>query len=159
MFGFKPFNIFYGGVDSVTYGGYILVDDILFSSYAPTGHGTVYVYADTTTNSVSREPGTTTATFTLLPNYPNPFNAQTTLPFTLDRAGKVEIDIFDITGRSVGAFLQTPLHGWYSAGTHEFVWNAEGMSSGVYLLRLSVDGSQFPVPSSRTAVEKVVLVK
>ncbi|MBC8276795.1 MAG: hypothetical protein H8E46_01070 [FCB group bacterium] len=66
MFGFKPFNIFYGGVDSVTYGGYILVDDILFSSYAPTGHGTVYVYADTTTNSVSREPGTTTATFILL---------------------------------------------------------------------------------------------
>lgn len=26
----------------------------------------------------------------------------------------------------------TPLLGWYPAGSHDFVWNAEGVASGVY---------------------------
>ncbi len=101
-------------------------------------------------------------TFTLHPNYPNPFNAQTVIPFTLDFSGRVKIDIFDITGRSVGVQYIEPL---LQAGMHEFVWNAEGMASGVYLVRLRVEGNM-PASESRHSMmlphsetRKVVLVK
>jgi len=93
-------------------------------------------------------------------NYPNPFNAETVIPFTLDRAGKVRINIYDITGRSAGVLRATPLHNWYPSGTHEFVWNAEGMASGVYLVRLTFDGGQLTVEGEQQkAVRKVLLVK
>ena len=89
--------------------------------------------------------------FQLLPAYPNPFNAQTTIPFTLDRAGKVKIDVFDITGRSVGVQYIESLQTWFSAGYHEVVWNAEGMSSGVYLVRMIGD--------SYSQTQKLLLIK
>lgn len=47
-------------------------------------------------------------TFRLHQNYPNPFNKQTVILFTLGRAGRVKIDVFDITGRSVGELRATP---------------------------------------------------
>ncbi len=65
-------------------------------------------------------------------NYPNPFNAQTTIAYTLPSAGNVTIDIFDITGRKV----ETLLSGYSQAGEHSMVWNAEGVSSGVYFYRI-----------------------
>ena len=95
--------------------------------------------------------------FTLHPNYPNPFNAQTVITFTLDRAGRVELTIFDITGRSVGIQNFEPLQKMYPAGTHEIVWNAEGLASGVYLVRMEM------VPTAESqyhaSVRRVVLVK
>ena len=104
--------------------------------------------------------------FQLLPAYPNPFNAQTAIPFTLNRAGKVKIDIFDITGRSVGAkhsVNASPLQGRYHAGTHEVVWNAEGVASGVYLVRLRVDDLTDRNPAVAGQVvcptRKVILLK
>ena len=129
--------------------------DLFVSDYS----GGVSFWRNNEINVVSGKPVVQPYTFTLLPNYPNPFNAQTVIPFTLDRAGKVKIDIFDITGRSVGAKGLSPLQARYSAGMHEIIWNTEGVASGVYLVRMSVDGSRFPVSGSRTAVEKVVLVK
>jgi len=95
-------------------------------------------------------------TFTLYPNYPNPFNASTAIPFTLDREGRVKIDIFDITGRSVRAKGLSPLQSWYSAGMHEVVWDAEGVASGVYLVRLTVEGMTV---RNVCPTRKVVLVK
>ena len=69
--------------------------------------------------------------------YPNPFNARTTIPFTLDQAGKVTLNIYNINGQSVGAVREPPLQShWYPAGQHHVVWNAEGMASGVYIVRL-----------------------
>jgi len=82
---------------------------------------------------------------------PNPFNAQTTIPFTLHSAGQVCIDIFDITGRLVGVQYIEPLQ----AGYHEYNWNAEGMASGVYLVRLEQQSAETLLHS----VQKAVLVK
>lgn len=93
-------------------------------------------------SSVADNPKIQPYTFTLHPNYPNPFNAQTVIPFTLDFSGRVSINIYNINGQSVGVQYIEPLQ----TGMHEFVWNAEGMASGVYLVRLRVDGK--PSPSS-----------
>ncbi len=104
------------------------------------------------------------SSFSLSPIYPNPFNATAVIPFTLDRAGEVELTIFDITGRSVRVQQAAPLQGWYSAGMHEIVWDAGGCASGVYLVRLTADGKVSTAESRhhtgrQTAVEKAVLVK
>jgi len=48
----------------------------------------------------------------------------------------------------------------HPAGTHEVVWDADGVSSGVYLIQLIVDGRRSMVNSEQQkAVRKVVLVK
>ena len=131
-------------------------DDIAYHSWEPFYYGQAFVYADTTLTSVNRPPSTINRIFTLHPNYPNPFNAKTTIPFTLSQAGEVELKVFDVTGREVGAFSQTPLQGWYPAGNHSVVWNADGLASGAYLIQLTVDGL---TDKNVCATRKVVLLK
>ena len=80
--------------------------------------------------------------------YPNPFNPKTRLAFTIPAAGEVELAIFDVTGRR----LATVLSERREAGSHGVEWRAEGLSSGLYLARLSLDG----VP---LAMEKLALIE
>ncbi len=71
----------------------------------------------------------------LLQNYPNPFNAQTTISFTLPQTGEVRLDIYNILGERVATLCQGAL----PAGWHKIIWDAEGLSSGIYLARLETD--------------------
>ena len=82
---------------------------------------------------------------------PNPFNPVTTIGFELRKAGFVELTVFDITGRSAGSFRETPLQGWYSAGTHEVVWDAGDCASGVYFVQLSA--------GDLSLTQKIILLK
>ncbi len=71
--------------------------------------------------------------FALLPNYPNPFNPITTVPFALDRSSQVRITLYDLQGRAV----QTVFSGDLPAGYHETRLDASNIPSGVYLLHMS----------------------
>ena len=71
-------------------------------------------------------------TFTLHQNYPNPFNASTVISFESRVASKIDLSIYNIAGQKVFS-LVTRIS---QLGTHEVVWNAEGMASGVYIVRL-----------------------
>jgi len=79
--------------------------------------------------------------------YPNPFNPQTTVSFSLPLAGKVSLFAYNIKGQEV--FAQT--HQNLPAGSHNIVFNAENLPSGVYYLRLKSDSS--------TVLKKVMLMK
>ncbi|MEX0680107.1 MAG: T9SS type A sorting domain-containing protein [Balneolales bacterium] len=68
-------------------------------------------------------------------NYPNPFNPATQLQFALPHAAHVLLEVFDINGRHVGTLID----GTMPAGQHTHTFNAEGLSSGIYLGRLQVD--------------------
>ena len=58
--------------------------------------------------------------------------------YQLSAASYVSLRIFDIAGRSVGAKNLSPLQNQYlSSGYHEIVWDASGVASGVYFVRLS----------------------
>ena len=119
------------------------VDDFMFASYSSSGvPGEVFIYSDTSLASVNRKPGTVNPTFTLLPNYPNPFNASTAISFKLQAASEIDLAIYNISGQRVWGLGS----GVWTAGTHEVVWDAEGMASGTYLVRLTVEGK--PSPSS-----------
>ena len=73
----------------------------------------------------------------LTQNVPNPFNPETTIEFTIDTGGFVEVDIFDVQGRAVANLTRQA----YEAGTYQTTWRAAaGTSSGVYFYRLSLDG-------------------
>jgi len=82
------------------------------------------------------------ATFNLRSNYPNPFNASTTISFTLSTAGYMSLEIYDIQGRKVCCLLDE----YVAAGDHNIIWNSltddgYAVASGVYLYRLSHDNN------------------
>ncbi len=65
-------------------------------------------------------------------NFPNPFNPTTRIEFTLDRAGDVRLDVFNITGQRVATLVEESMN----AGKHEKLFDASHLSSGVYMYRL-----------------------
>lgn len=72
---------------------------------------------------------------------PNPFNPQTTVKLSLDRAGSVVVGVFDLAGRRVA-----DLHyGLLDEGDHQWVWNGMNdsgvpQSGGVYFCRAEGQG-------------------
>jgi hypothetical protein len=66
-------------------------------------------------------------------NYPNPFNPVTVIEYQLPVSSDVTLEVFDLTGRRV-AVLVDELR---PAGQNRISFNASGLSSGVYLYRLS----------------------
>ncbi len=92
----------------------------------------------------------------LLPAYPNPFNPLTLIPFELDGAGHVALNICDIAGRHVRTLVERDL----AEGPHTATWdglddNGRAVSSGVYFSKLKVVGGL--ETSSRTG--KLVLLR
>jgi len=71
--------------------------------------------------------------FTLSQNYPNPFNAETNVEFKLPNTEYVSLKVFDILGREIVTLYEKRL----PSGTYRVRWDASGLPSGVYLLRLS----------------------
>lgn len=83
----------------------------------------------------------------VLPNYPNPFNPSTSVPVELSQSGNVAVEVIDLLGRRVAVLAD----GFKTAGRHVFTFDAAGLSSGMYIVRLSGDAG--------TASRKVTLVK
>ena len=84
---------------------------------------------------------------------PNPFNQQTAISFKLQASVQAKLKVFDVAGREVESLVT----GHLSLGRHEVVWNAEGLSSGVYLVRLELQSAG--TLQHHEAVRKVILLK
>jgi hypothetical protein len=80
-------------------------------------------------------------------NYPNPFNPNTTISFTLPEASYTNVTVYDRLGREVAVLLSENL----SAGTHSVEFVAEDLPSGIYFYRIKT--------SSETEVMKMILAK
>ncbi|HEX3074695.1 MAG TPA: T9SS type A sorting domain-containing protein, partial [Ignavibacteriales bacterium] len=80
-------------------------------------------------------------------NYPNPFNPSTTIKFDLPEDGAVTLKIFNVLGEEVAQLI----NGGMRRGTHTVMFNAGGLSSGVYLYRLEHNGL--------TQMKKMILIK
>jgi len=75
--------------------------------------------------------------FTLLPNYPNPFNPETVIEFSLPEAGVVEAAVYNVLGEKV----RTIVSAHYGAGWHRLTWRGIDdagvrVGSGIYLLKI-----------------------
>jgi len=112
-------------------------------------HDSIFIAPDFHTNyaSVGREPVFTPAGFRLTDAFPNPFNNQTRIGFDLQREQVIDLAVYDLDGRKV----QNLYSGTALSGHHESSFNADGLSAGIYLIRLEGGGS--------AAVIKVALVR
>ena len=71
--------------------------------------------------------------FRLEQNWPNPFNAATTIAWELPQAGWVRIMIYDAAGREVRLLAE----GRQAAGSHQLRFDAAGLPSGLYICRIA----------------------
>ncbi len=69
-------------------------------------------------------------------NYPNPFNAATTIEFSMDKPGAAVLEIYNLNGQKIA----TPVDRSFSAGTHQVSWDASAYSSGVYFYKIKSTG-------------------
>jgi hypothetical protein len=84
--------------------------------------------------TTDRDNSVVVESFTLLGNYPNPFNPSTTLRYVLPEAGQVTVRIFDMSGREVRSLVQ----GVQVKGEQEALIDASGLSSGVYVYQVTL---------------------
>jgi len=90
--------------------------------------------------------------YSLLPNYPNPFNPATTITFELPQNDGVVLEIFDIHGRSIKILEHSDL----KAGMYHYEWDGKDragkpVSSGVYIYSMKTTHFQ--------ANSKMLLIK
>ena len=89
--------------------------------------------------------------FSLGPNYPNPFNPSTIIPYQLPVAAHVRLQVFNLLGQRIATLVD----GEQPAGFHSARWDGtdaagRAVGAGVYLYRLQ--------SGSRVATERMVLV-
>ena len=88
----------------------------------------------------------------LEPNYPNPFNASTTLPYRVGAPGEIVVDIYNLSGQRIRRLVDA----YHDMGQYAISWDgldeqAVPSSSGVYVVTMQNGG----VLSTR----KIILLK
>ena len=81
------------------------------------------------------------ARFDLGPNYPNPFNPSTVIPYQLLTSTHVRLEVFNVLGQRIATLVD----GEQSAGFHTAQWDGtdaagRAVGAGVYIYRLSGGG-------------------
>jgi len=92
------------------------------------------------------------AVLTGISNYPNPFNPNTTISFSLKSNAKVELAVYNTKGQLVKTLVNSKL----SAGNHSYNWNGvddqnKPVGSGLYLYKVKTADSE--------TIRKMLLVK
>lgn len=80
-----------------------------------------------------------------LKSYPNPFQNTVNIQFEVREPSQVHLEVMDLLGRKIATLVEEPV----GAGTHDVVFNADGLPSGIYLARLTID--------SRAVTSKITL--
>jgi hypothetical protein len=70
--------------------------------------------------------------YELSQNYPNPFNPSTKIRFSIPEASVVNLTVFNAIGEEVKALVNN----YYDAGSHEVVFNASNLTSGIYFVKM-----------------------
>jgi hypothetical protein len=119
--------------------GYTILGDPDLISGAP--------LAELTPTSIPKEDPYVDMGVVLHPNYPNPFNPVTEIRWTLNAGRHMRLSISDILGREIAVLVD----GVMPAGEHRVSFDAGGLASGVYVMRLQA--------GDQVLTRKMVLVK
>ncbi len=160
-------NLIYNGYNANTYGGAGIQYVGTFGQgthtgqlvYLAVGFETIYpeamrdsvmahildFFSDPTGIEKPLTVGTTSLTFQLHPNYPNPFNPGTTIPVSIYQQlpTPVRLEIFDVMGKKIRTLVNQIL----PPGNYRFQWNGrddagQAVSAGTYFIRLQVGHRQ-----------------
>lgn len=124
----------------------VIVNPYSNSLYVGTSNGAVYTTRASATG-VQNDENTVPVKFALEQNYPNPFNPSTSIKFSIPSAGHYELKVYDVLGKEVATLVNEN----YNPGNYTVNFNAAGLSSGMYIYRLS--------GSNVNMVKKMMLLK
>jgi hypothetical protein len=85
--------------------------------------------------------------FSLKQNYPNPFNPSTMIGFTLKKASRVRLVIFNLIGERISTLIDKEM----GAGEHNVLFNSKNINSGIYFYKLEA--------GSYSETKKMILLK
>ncbi|MCK6600243.1 MAG: metallophosphoesterase [Bacteroidetes bacterium] len=86
-------------------------------------------------------------TFSLEQNFPNPFNPETMIRYSIPSAGKVTVVVYDVAGKEISRLADEVK----PAGRYTLRFNGAALSSGIYMVRIQ--------SGSFVATKKMVLIK
>ena len=75
----------------------------------------------------------TVLSYSLSQNFPNPFNPETTISFSLPQRERVIIKIYNLLGEEMFEFINEE----FDAGNYSFKLQSDGLPSGIYLYRMN----------------------
>lgn len=93
--------------------------------------------------------------YSLQQNYPNPFNPATHIRFSLPKASRVKIEVYNMLGQRVAELL----NGRKQAGYHIVQFDGSNFSSGVYFYKIQAGDPSTISGQSFQQVRKMLLVK
>jgi ligand-binding sensor domain-containing protein len=82
-----------------------------------------------------------------LANYPNPFNPETKIDYTIPKSGKVKLEVFD----NLGSLIKVLVNKTHNAGNYQVSFSGDNLPSGIYLYRLTTERSSI--------TKKMVLIR
>jgi len=106
----------------------------------------VVVELDNSSSAVQTEAVNMPVGIKLGNNYPNPFNPATSIPFIINKDGEIIFKVMNLKGQTV-----FENESFYRAGNYEIRFNAEKLSSGIYVYSISNENS--------TCYKKMLLIK
>ncbi|MBU1707672.1 T9SS type A sorting domain-containing protein [bacterium] len=115
---------------------------------------TIGYFSRASTGSAAEEPiQLIPLAFELQSPFPNPFNPETTIPYTVNQPTNVELSVFNTLGQKV----RTLVNGQVAPGTHSIIWNGTDnagnqVGAGVYYCRMIN-------PEGTSASQKLTFVK
>lgn len=112
--------------------------------YAGTKNGQIYMMVANPTNA---DDNAVPFEFEMKQNYPNPFNPSTIIEFTLPESQRVTMNVYNVLGELVKVLVDEEL----TAGQHKVNFNADGLSSGIYIYKLNA--------GPQTITKKMILQK
>ena len=80
-------------------------------------------------------------------NFPNPFNSQTRIYYSLESAGEIQLNLYDLSGRKIKSLVK----GFLPAGNYRVDLDATNLSSGLYFYTLRT--------SDNEVTKKMTLIK
>ena len=84
---------------------------------------------------------------TLCQNFPNPFNPETSIRFTLPEKQRIRLTVYNMEGQ----IIERLVDGEREAGEHQILWNGSGQAAGMYFFELLAGGGRL--------VKKMQLIK
>jgi hypothetical protein len=80
--------------------------------------------------------------FVLLSVWPNPFNSEAHIRFSLKKGAEIRLIIYNVLGEQVETLAQQ----YFTPGTYDYHWHANGKASGVYYSAIVWEGGQMTRP-------------
>jgi hypothetical protein len=91
-------------------------------------------------------------TFSLLQNFPNPFNPTTTIEYNIPQKGDVNISIYSINGQKVKEFVYQS----QQAGTHKLIWDGKNESGNTVASGFYIYSAKF---GKEVIAKKMIFIK